>query len=45
MPHFELRPFARHGLITAVLCCLIALALTLSKNGAWDVQLAYSLGI
>ena len=45
MHHFELRPFARHGLITAVLCCLIALALTLSKNGAWDVQLAYSLGI
>ena len=45
MPHFALRPFARHGLITAVLCCLIALALTLSKNGAWDVQLAYSLGI
>ena len=45
MPHFALRPFARHGLITAVLCCLIALALTLSKNGAWDVQLVYSLGI
>ena len=45
MPHFALRPFAGHGLITAVLCCLIALALTLSKNGAWDVQLAYSLGI
>ncbi|MGB3450151.1 MAG: histidine kinase [Giesbergeria sp.] len=45
MPHFDLRPLARHGLITAVLCCLIALALTLSKNGAWDVQLVYSLGI
>ena len=45
MPHLELRPFARHGLITAVLCCLIALALTLSKKGAWDVQLVYSLSI
>lgn len=42
----ELRSFARHGLITAALCCLIALALTLSKASAlWDVQLVYSLGI
>jgi hypothetical protein len=45
MLHFDLRPFARHGLLTAVLCCLIALALTLSKNGPWDVQLVYSLAI
>ena len=46
MPALELRSIARHGLITAALCCLIALALTLSKASAqWDVQLVYSLGI
>lgn len=46
MPHFEFRSFARHGLMTAALCCVIALALTVSKDSAqWDAQLVYSLGI
>ena len=45
MPHFDARSFLRHGLTTAVFCCAIALALTVSGQGAWDVQLAYSLGI
>ncbi|MDF1485537.1 histidine kinase [Ramlibacter sp. H39-3-26] len=35
----------RRGLIVAAICCLIALALTLAKQGAWNVQLAYSLPI
>ena len=45
MPHFDPPAFARHGLATAVICCLIALVLTLSQRGAWDVQLVYSLAI
>ena len=45
MPHFDPPAFARHGLATAVFSCLIALALTLSRRGAWDVQLVYSLSI
>jgi len=45
MPHFDARSLLRHGLTTAVFCCAIALALTVSGQGAWDVQLAYSLGI
>ena len=45
MQHFDTAPFLRHGLVSALLCCAIALALTISGQGAWDVQLAYSLGI
>ena len=45
MQPFDIRSFLRHGLISAVFCCAIALALTVSGQGAWDVQLAYSLGI
>ncbi len=45
MPHFDPRSLLRHGLITTAFCCAIALALTVSGQGAWDVQLAYSLGI
>jgi len=45
MPTFDTRSFLLHGLISAVFCCAIALALTVSGQGAWDVQLAYSLGI
>jgi len=45
MLHFDPPAFARHGLATAVICCLIALVLTLSQRGAWDVQLVYSLAI
>jgi len=45
MPHFDPRSLLRHGLTTAVFCCAIALALTVSGQGAWDVQLVYSLGI
>ena len=45
MPHFDARSLLRHGLTTAAFCCAIALALTVSGQGAWDVQLAYSLGI
>ena len=45
MPHFNPPAFARHGLVTAVFSCLIALALALSRRGAWDVHLVYSLAI
>ncbi|NMM86469.1 sensor histidine kinase [Rhodococcus sp. SRB_17] len=45
MPHFDLSALARHGLVTTVLCCLIALVLALGGQGAWDVQLAYALSI
>jgi hypothetical protein len=45
MQPFDARSSLRHGLISAVFCCAIALALTVSGQGAWDVQLAYSLGI
>lgn len=45
MPHFDPPAFARHGLVTAAFSCLIALALTLSGRGAWDVQLVYSMAI
>ena len=45
MQHFDPAPFLRHGLVSALLCCAIALALTISGQGAWDVQLAYALGI
>lgn len=42
---FDTRAFARHGLVTAAFCCLIAAGLSVSKQTRWDVQLAYSLGI
>lgn len=45
MPHFNARTFALHGLWTAVLCCLIALVLQATGQGAWDAQLVYSLGV
>jgi len=41
----DVRPLLRHGLVTVVFCCAIALALTLTGQGPWDVQLAYSLSI
>jgi hypothetical protein len=43
----NLRDMLRHGLITAVFCCLIAGALTLSEhgNGNWADHLVYSLAI
>ena len=45
MPHFDACSLLRHGLITVVFCCAIALALTVSGQGAWDIQLVYSLSI
>lgn len=45
MPSFDFRSFLRHGLVSAAFCCAIALALTVAGQGAWDVQLAYSLAI
>ena len=42
---FDYRVAARHGLVTAAFCCLIAAGLTLAKQAAWDVQLVYSLAI
>jgi len=45
MTSIELRPLLRNGLLSALFCCAIALALTLAGNGPWDVQLVYSLAI
>lgn len=45
MTSIELRPLLRHGLLSALFCCAIALALTLAGHGPWDVQLVYSLAI
>lgn len=45
MPHFNARTFALHGLCTAVLCCLVALTLQATGQGAWDAQLVYSLSV
>lgn len=45
MQPFDIRSFLRHGLISAAFCCAIAVVLTVTGQGAWDVQLAYSLGI
>ncbi|MBT2299187.1 histidine kinase [Variovorax paradoxus] len=36
---------ARHGLTTAVFCCVIAVALAASGRGGWVSQLIYSLSI
>lgn len=41
----DLRDMLRHGLITAVFCCLIAIALTITKGGGWADHLVYSLAI
>jgi len=41
----NLRDMLRHGLITAVFCCLIALALTITEGGGWAPHLVYSLSI
>ncbi|MBT2335254.1 histidine kinase [Variovorax paradoxus] len=35
----------RHGLITAVFCCLIATALSITDGGSWTAHLVYSLAI
>ncbi|WP_200844050.1 sensor histidine kinase [Pantoea sp. 18069] len=45
LAHFNARTFALHGLCTAVLCCLIALTLQATGQGAWDAQLVYSLAV
>ena len=45
MTSIELRPLLRHGLLSALFCCAIALALTLAGHGPWDEQLVYSLAI
>ncbi|MBB1598550.1 sensor histidine kinase [Variovorax sp. UMC13] len=41
----DLRDMLRHGLVTAVFCCLIAIALTVTKGGGWANHLVYSLSI
>ncbi|SEJ51105.1 Histidine kinase-, DNA gyrase B-, and HSP90-like ATPase [Variovorax sp. OK212] len=41
----NLRDMLRHGLITAVFCCLIACALTITDGGGWAAHLVYSLSI
>ncbi|OUM03387.1 histidine kinase [Variovorax sp. JS1663] len=41
----NVRHVLRHGVSTAVFCCLIAIALALSGRGAWGSQLVYSLSI
>jgi hypothetical protein len=35
----------RHGLSTAIFCCLIAIALSLSTKGTWAAHFVYSLSI
>ncbi|NGM90924.1 histidine kinase, partial [Parapusillimonas sp. SGNA-6] len=35
----------RHGLTTAVFCCVIAVALAMSRGSSWATQLVYSLSI
>nr|WP_311731953.1 histidine kinase [Variovorax paradoxus] len=41
----NLKDVARHGLTTAVFCCVIAVALAASGRGGWVSQLIYSLSI
>jgi hypothetical protein len=41
----NLRHVLRHGVSTAVFCCVIAIALAVSGRGAWGSQLVYSLAI
>ncbi|MCZ2406348.1 MAG: histidine kinase [Burkholderiales bacterium] len=45
MQRLDFRSLLRHGLVSAAFSCAIALALTVTGQGAWDVQLAYSLSI
>ncbi|MGJ7528761.1 sensor histidine kinase [Variovorax sp. GB1P17] len=35
----------RHGLVTAVFCCIIAAALTITQDGGWANHLVYSMAI
>ncbi|HWT18691.1 MAG TPA: histidine kinase [Variovorax sp.] len=41
----NLRGMLRHGLITAVFCCLIASGLSITDGGSWSAHLVYSLSI
>ncbi|GAA4333593.1 hypothetical protein GCM10023165_08840 [Variovorax defluvii] len=41
----NVRSVLQHGVFTAVFCCLIATALTLSGRGPWRSHLVYSLSI
>ena len=45
IPAEDIRDILRHGLVTAVFCCLIAIALTITKGGGWAAHLVYSLAI
>ena len=44
-PPSAARTLLRHGGVTAVVCLLITLMLTLMDQGSWDVNLVYSLAI
>ena len=39
----NLKDVLRHGLNTAIFCCVIAIALALSGRGGWGYQFVYSL--
>jgi hypothetical protein len=41
----NLKDLLRHGLTTAVFCCVIAVALAMSRGSSWVSQLVYSLSI
>jgi hypothetical protein len=41
----NLKDVLRHGLNTAIFCCVIAIALALSGRGGWGYQFVYSLSI
>ena len=41
----NIRDMLRHGLITAVFCCLIAIAMTITGGENWAGHLVYSLAI
>jgi hypothetical protein len=41
----NLKDLLRHGLTTAVFCCVIAVALAMSRGSSWASQLVYSLSI
>ncbi len=41
----NLRDLLRHGLITAVFCCLIAAALSISSGRSWANHMVYSMAI
>ncbi|WP_082497652.1 sensor histidine kinase [Pseudorhodoferax sp. Leaf267] len=44
-PAFSLQALARHGLVNAAFCCLVAAGLALTTDKSWDQQLVYSLAI